>query len=61
MPESGRFLPQRSPSETEKLFLELIKVFSEPHQMSCVRRVLENHKRENDLDRLSDYCINDMT
>ncbi|GFS05825.1 NEDD4-binding protein 1 [Elysia marginata] len=59
--EAVRRLPLRTKSETEKLFLELMKIFPKAHQLSCIRKVLENHKRETDLNRLSVYCINAMS
>ncbi|GFO25340.1 nedd4-binding protein 1 [Plakobranchus ocellatus] len=59
-PGMQRLLPFRSNQQTESLFIELIKIFPEPQQMSRVRAVLQNHKREIDLNRLSEYCVNAM-
>ncbi|RUS71203.1 hypothetical protein EGW08_021039 [Elysia chlorotica] len=51
----------RSEADTEKLFYELTQVFPEPNQVTLVRKVLDNHKLEVDLNRLSLLCINAMS
>ncbi|XP_067650737.1 NEDD4-binding protein 1-like [Haliotis asinina] len=49
--------PKRIPSVTEDLFLNLKSVFPEKSQEHYIRKVLDNHCSETDLNRLTNYCM----
>ncbi|XP_046560326.1 probable ribonuclease ZC3H12C [Haliotis rubra] len=49
--------PKRIPSVTEDLFLHLKSVFPEKSQEDHIRKVLDNHRSETDLNRLTNYCM----
>ncbi|XP_071092517.1 NEDD4-binding protein 1-like isoform X1 [Haliotis cracherodii] len=49
--------PKRIPSVTEDLFLHLKSVFPEKSQEDSIRKVLDNHSSETDLNRLTNYCM----
>ena len=53
----SRSIPVRHQKVTEQLFEELKTVFPEKDQEEKIREVLQNHKTETDLNRLTNYCM----
>lgn len=52
--------PERSKTVTFQLYEKLSQVFPEPNQGQHIRKVLDNHKSETDLNRLTNYCMNSL-
>ncbi|XP_035829887.1 uncharacterized protein LOC101863651 isoform X2 [Aplysia californica] len=53
-------LPGRSEEETQRLFKQLSQVFCDPSQSSCIKKVLQNHKDETDINRLTNFLLSAM-
>ncbi|BFZ12769.1 hypothetical protein BsWGS_15809 [Bradybaena similaris] len=52
--------PERSKTTTFQLYEKLCQVFPEPNQGQHIMKVLDNHKCETDLNRLTNYCMNSL-
>lgn len=50
--------PVRSHIDTEILYRKLVELFPEPFQRPQIQTILDNHKDEMDLNRLTNYVIN---
>jgi len=51
----------RTEKQTEQMFRDLKVIFPDKNQEEVIRKVLYNHGRERNLERLANYCMSVLT